>query len=341
MRAASRSRRRLRSGWLSLALWVLAPLLVVVALRSFSLADLWESLSRLTGFQLVVILAANLLIMLVFSGRWWIVLRALGYRVSYLAAAGYRLSASGVSYFTPGPQFGGEPVQVMALARRAGVPTGDAVASVGLERTLEMVVNLAFLATGVILTIRGQVFDARLRFGALLAAGALLLLPVVFLLLLWMDKQPLSGLLARLPWTIRYKDRVRTLWESLRQSETRAGALLRDRPGHILLAVGFTLLSWVGIVGEYGLVTHLMGLRLTLLQLVGILTAARLAFLSPLPGGIGTLEAGQVLIFQWMGLDPAVGLALSLLIRARDILFSGVGLWLGGLWLVESPAQLR
>jgi uncharacterized membrane protein YbhN (UPF0104 family) len=204
-----------------------------------------------------------------------------------------------------------------------------------------MVVNLAFLATGVILTVRGHVFDARLRFGALLAAGGLLLMPAGLLLLLWMGKQPLSSLLAHFPRAIRHKDKVRTLQESLRESETRVGALLRDRPGHILLAVGFTLLSWVGIVGEYGLVTHLMGLRLTLLQLVGILTAARLAFLSPLPGGIGTLEAGQVLIFQWMGLDPAAGLALSLLIRARDILFSGVGLWLGGLWLVESPAQLR
>jgi hypothetical protein len=45
-----------------------------------------------------------------------------------------------------------------------------------------------------------------------------------------------------------------------------------------------------------------------------------------------------MLIFQLVGLDPVAGLALSFLIRARDVLFSGAGLWLGGLWLVDPPA---
>ncbi len=73
-----------------------------------------------------------------------------------------------------------------------------------------------------------------------------------------------------------------------------------------------------------------LGLGLTLIQLVVILTAARIAFLLPLPGGIGTLEASQVLAFQALGFDPALGLSFSLAVRARDVLFGGIGLWWGG-----------
>jgi hypothetical protein len=32
-----------------------------------------------------------------------------------------------------------------------------------------------------------------------------------------------------------------------------------------------------------------------------------------------------------LGFDPAIGLSLSLLIRARDVLLGGLGLWWGGL----------
>ena len=318
--------------------WLLTPLLIIWALRSVSLLHLWETLSQLTILQLAAILAANLLVMLAFSGRWWIVLRALGHPVPYLTLAGYRLSASGVSYFTPGPQFGGEPVQVIMLARRANVPMNDAATSVGLERTLEMLVNFFFLATGVALTIHGQIFDAWLGSGALIVMGGLLLIPAGLLALLWLDRRPLSWLLSRLPVTVQASDKIKALQVSLQQSEDQASVLLHNQPGAVLAALGFTLVSWAGIIGEYWLVTHLVGLNVTWLQLISILTAARIAFLSPLPSGIGTLEAGQVLIFQLMGFDPVAGLALSILIRARDVLFSGVGLWLGGLWLVDSPA---
>jgi len=338
MNAVSSSQPRSRRWWLSLLLWVLAPILILWTLRSASLSGLWLSLAQLSILQLVALLAANLLVVLIFSGRWWVVLRALGYRLPYLTVAGYRLAASGMSYFTPGPHVGGEPLQIVLLNRRTGISTADAATSVGLERTLEMLVNFAFLAAGVGLTIRGQLFDARLGSSAVIVASGLMLLPVGLLTLLWSGQRPLSRLLEWLLGAVRTRKKVRLFQESLRHGEEQAGRLLRDRPGYVLMALGFSLLSWAGIIGEYWLVTHLMGLTLTPIQLISILTVARVAFLSPLPGGIGTLEAGQMLIFQLVGLDPVAGLALSFLIRARDVLFSGAGLWLGGLWLVDPPA---
>jgi len=60
-----------------------------------------------------------------------------------------------------------------------------------------------------------------------------------------------------------------------------------------------------------------------------VVGAARLAILLPFPGGLGALEASQVIVLSGLGYTPAQGAALALLIRARDLVFGGAGLLLG------------
>ena len=91
-------------------LWLIPPLLLVWVLRSVSLPDVWRVLTKVGPAQILVLVVANCLVSLTFSARWWLILRAQGHRISYLTLAGYRLAAFGVTYFTPGPQFGGEPL---------------------------------------------------------------------------------------------------------------------------------------------------------------------------------------------------------------------------------------
>ena len=116
----------------------------------------------------------------------------------------------------------------------------------------------------------------------------------------------------------------------VRTSERQAADVCRQHPGTLWLAVLVSMVSWLLMVAEYWLALHFLGATLTAAQTIIALTAARVAILFPLPGGLGALEASQVLAMQLLGLDPAIGLSLSLLIRARDIMFGGVGLWWGG-----------
>ena len=74
-----------------------------------------------------------------------------------------------------------------------------------------------------------------------------------------------------------------------------------------------------------------LGLKLTALELTLVIVAGRLALLAPTPGALGALEASQILAMQSLGFEPAYGLSLALLIRARDIFFGLSGLLLGAL----------
>jgi uncharacterized membrane protein YbhN (UPF0104 family) len=76
--------------------------------------------------------------------------------------------------------------------------------------------------------------------------------------------------------------------------------------------------------------TSFLGAHLSIAQNLAGLTSALLAFVLPLPGGLGALEASQVYALTNMGYAPAIGISMSLLIRARDLMNAGLGLLLAG-----------
>jgi uncharacterized protein (TIRG00374 family) len=322
---------------LSHLLWLIVPILVWLALRAVPLADIWATVSRLAWWELLILTIINTLAILAFSGRWWTILRAQQIHIPYLTLAGYRLAAFAVSYFTPGPQLGGEPLQVHLLRRRHQIPDTTAAASVGLEKLIEMVVNFTFLATGVAVTMQGLLAANGVSGGKAIAlAIGLLALPLGYLLALRFNWLPLSGLAGRLP------SRFARLADAIRTSEAEASRLCRTQPLGLMWALIFSLASWAILLFEYWLMIRFLGLPLTSAQVVSLITAARVAILLPMPGGLGTLEASQMWTLSLMGFDPAVGLGLSLLIRGRDVAFGLLGLWWGGLLIREgqtvSPA---
>ncbi len=101
-------------------------------------------------------------------------------------------------------------------------------------------------------------------------------------------------------------------------SERQVRSFCRQHPAALAAAMGVTLLSWLGMIAEYWLALWALGIRLSPVEAIVALTAARIAFLAALPAGLGALEASQVLVLGAMGVNPAAGLSLSLLIRLRD-----------------------
>jgi len=98
----------------------------------------------------------------------------------------------------------------------------------------------------------------------------------------------------------------------------------------MFFAITVSLLSILGIAIEYYLMVHFLGVQLNAVQVFAALTVMQIAFLMPLPGGLGALEASQVFAFGAFGQPASAAISLTLLMRARDILNGGLGLLLAG-----------
>ena len=309
-----------RMGKLLLAL--IPFLLLWWTFRQVTFEQVWATFRQLNIIQFVFWLLINIGVLILMTGRWWLILNSLGHRLPYLTLTRYRLGSFAISYFTPGPQFGGEPIQVLALRQFHGIPGTTGTASVGLDKLFELIANFSFLAFGTTLALSNAWLSDEWRKPGLALAISLLAIPLAYLILMLAGKQPLNKLTDYLPRKIALN------WISLAlcNVEKEMSVFCIEFPKTVLQTTLVSFGVWIVVVFEYWLMTYSLGLRLSLLQTVSALTAARFAFLTPLPSGLGALEASQVLALQTLGLEPAYGISISLLIRLRDILFGMAGL---------------
>src|SRR5690606_19692420 len=82
--------------------------------------------------------------------RWQILSSLLGHRVDFPKLLCIRQAGQLVSFITPGPQFGGEPLQIYWLYSQARQPLHKAILTLGLDRFFELWVNFAVLLLGVL-----------------------------------------------------------------------------------------------------------------------------------------------------------------------------------------------
>lgn len=314
---------------IKLALWGGVALLFGWAWRDISLTELGNVLNRLTPLSLGILFLANAIIVLLFSSRWWLIVRALGYRVSYFPLAKYRLASFGVSYFTPGPQFGGEPLQVYFLHKNHGVSTEIALTSVSLDKLLEMLSNFTFLSIATLIVVWQGLFFQEMAGTVVGFTAGMIVLLLGYMIVLWMGQTPLAWMFGRLPFK-RNQASPSMIRQTLLDVESQIGSFCRKEPRTLLLSALLSALKWVSLFGEYALTLRFLGLKVSLVNALAIIVFARLAFLTPLPGGLGALEAGQVFAMQSLGFDPVFGVSMSLFIRVRDSLLGLLGLWLGG-----------
>jgi uncharacterized membrane protein YbhN (UPF0104 family) len=86
------------------------------------------------------------------------------------------------------------------------------------------------------------------------------------------------------------------------------------------LALLVSILAWVGMLAEFWFLLYLVDSPRDLASFVFLFTVVRLAFLLPLPGGIGSLEAALFWAYQSMESSLAIAAGLILLMRLRDML---------------------
>ncbi|MEK6223090.1 MAG: flippase-like domain-containing protein [Chloroflexota bacterium] len=308
--------------------WLIAFGLVMWVFRATPLSEIWAVLQTLTLWQILIILIVNSGILFMFGLRWWLILKAQGYPIPYLAIMRYRLASFGVSYFTPGPQFGGEPLQVYYLKEYHSVPTEIGVAAIALDKLFELLANLTFLVFGISVLLNTELAGGWMKDNSLFISLGLLVPPIVFLGLLGKGVLPISSIGGKVLGAISGWERF---GKSVHAAETEMSQFLRNSPnviGTVLVASG---LVWGALIFEYWLMIKFLGLALTITQVIIIITAARIAFLTPLPGALGALEASQIAAMQVLGFPLVVGVSLALLIRTRDVIFGMIGLIWGGI----------
>ncbi len=300
-------------------LWSAALALAGWTLSQLPFNEILTSLKNLHARDYLILLSANLAIILIFNVRWSVLSNAIQAPVNFFQLLLIRQAGQTVSFITPGPQFGGEPLQIFWLWRNAQLPLHKALLSLGLDRFYELWVNFSVLMLGVLLLLissASTTADWGSIFIALITVLALLSILGVLAL-----KQP-QWLVHRFNkithhWQAhRYLSHIKTQWNLL-SADLRT--CLQHQRKYLLYAALLSALGWAGLIAELQLILWLTDTPVPFTGFLLLFVALRLALLLPLPGGIGTMEAAVFWTFHYLNLPMESALVMIALMRLRDV----------------------
>lgn len=323
--------------WRRILAWTAVLLLAIWGLGDVDWNRLLGALGMLRVWQIGLLAVINVFVLVAFALRLHLLLPAVDLRIPFFALMKYWMAGFAVSYLTPGPQFGGGPVQVYLMHRERDAPLGPAISAVATSKLVERVGNAVFLLVGLRLLLDLHLFHHHLEASFLVVDALLLIIPLSYLIAIMRGRTPLGSFLGRLMGRASGWD-LGSIEEGVRSVEREAGNLCRGSPARLSLALAVSIGSWLPIVLETWLALRFLGYPISPAGAVATLAAAQLAFLTPLPAGLGALEA--VLVFSLAGLGHPVeaGAALALLVRARDVGQSALGLLAGGIAALQTEA---
>jgi hypothetical protein len=292
-------------------LWIIAGLalgagLLWYSLRSVSFAEAFAQIAAADSLYLTLAVALSATFMAIKTQRWTVLLRPIApLRFGELHAPVYVGAAlnAGVSHI-------GEIVRARMLQRGRKLSLASILASVGLERTLDMVAMLMLLSY---LFIGGGHFSPMLaaaaRVAALLAGVAAL---AVIAVAMWPDR--CRALLERL--TARLAPRRRQ-WIGSQFDGVAAGFRAVGSARLLVLALLGSLAQWCAIAASIWCCMRAVGVTLDTAAPVAVLVLLVIGFTLPTaPGYVGTTQLVFTLALGIFGVPAASAFAGSVLYTA-------------------------
>ena len=110
------------------------------------------------------------------------------------------------------------------------------------------------------------------------------------------------------------------LHKKIAKSEFYMREILAKRPKTLLLAIFFASLSWPLTLFQYKIALLMIGVNATFLQILVSVVVLNFTTLLPIPAALGVQEAGQFTAFSFFSANPHTGIALSLVLRVKDMI---------------------
>ncbi len=219
-----------------------------------------------------------------------------------------RLAGEALNNVTPFIDIGGEPLKIHWLHRDSGISMASAGAATVVARTSLLLSEAFFMLLGVVLSFKLIPLESKYRIQLIAVLFFVCLVFVVFL-------------------GLQQRDWLKKLNPEISRYYSTHG-------NRFWTALPLNGLGWVSGGVEMYFFCRILGIDISILE--GVMLEALLQLVRTgsffIPGNLGAQEGGLAFLIGQMGFDPVLGVGLSLLKRFRQILWTGVGFFVWGIF---------
>lgn len=304
----------------------------------FPFSELVQLLLHMRGDYLLAYLGVSFIIMLMLTYRWKVICDNRGVKVSFKNLVLYKYVGFAVSFITPGPRFGGEPVRA-AMMKREKVPFAKALSTVIADKTVEA----TSFGTMFVIALGMGLLMLELPQGLRLAMLASAL--IILALLIYGFNEIIRG---RDPVLKLFKlfrlHKIKALQKYEKELQEFEHAILdfyKKGKKCFWKAQLVSAFAWSLSLIEFKLVLLLIGIDANFLQVFLVYCVVGLMYTIPIPLALGTLEAGQASLLAALGFRASSGAAVALITRSRDILWTVIGFIILGYYGFDSVKDVK
>lgn len=248
-----------------------------------------------------------------------------------------RVIGEAVNSATPLGSVGGEPVKALLLRKYFGIGLRDGLSSLVLAKTAILIGLVLFLATGFALMLASQRLPATMKLVAGLGLGAFALAILGLVLVQWFRLATLAGGWLRRG---RYGERLARWLDAVADMDHRFAAFYGRHLDRLLPAVLFSLANWFLGAVELMVVMAFLGHPIPFTDAIVVEALAQLVRAGTffIPMSLGAQDGTFMLALGAITGQPALGLAVAVVRRGRELLWILLGLLL--FWLFSGrPAH--
>ncbi|TAK99251.1 MAG: hypothetical protein EPO08_16855 [Rhodospirillaceae bacterium] len=243
-----------------------------------------------------------------------------------------------VNVLLPFGSLGGEPVKAMLLKRHYDVSYREATAYLLLIQAMNTLAEVPFVGLGLVAILRRHILSPTAE--TVMTVGVVWLGVFTIGIFIALHLRLLASLQQRLK-AGRWGERLSQGLVVLGDIEERLYTFIRHRPAKFAGALIFAFLNWAFGAFETFLILRFLGMPVDLsdawLLETCVVLVRNITFF--VPGHLGTQDGVIVLVGGLLTGSPTAGLAVALVRRGRELLWSGIGLAIGG-WFGLKPSAV-
>lgn len=303
------------------------------------LGEVWARLVELSFFGAAAVFVLYFAAFVLDTASWQLMLPSAGTNGTWLYRLWkVRMVGEALNNTLPVASMGGEPVKAVLLKKTTGIGYRESGASLVMAKTVNLLALVAFSGPGFVLLLRAESVPAIYRLLAGVGLAALALGVVGFFVVQrWQLASRLAHWLSR-----RHIGRkLEQFLVHIQDVDDHFAAFYAQQPGRFAAALGLAIANWILGMVELYVIMDFLGQPISLADAWLIETVAQLVRTGTffIPASIGASEAALFLIYGALTGQPALGLVVSVIRRARELLWVVWGLWLGWLFSLMPKAN--
>ena len=336
------SKREVASGqsWIWKGVFILTGLgLLWAVFAEIDITEVWR-IAQAVGWGILGVFIIYFLTFLIDSVSWQLALVFVPTNLQWMwRTFAVRMVGETYNNIIPAASMGGEPIKALLLKRHYTVPFHDSTASLILAKTINMVGLCLFLVVGFILMFETEKLPSVYRHTAGVGLSGMLIATGLFFFIQRLSITSTAG-----NWLNQWSLSKKTHWvvaQVRRMDETLVSFYTTHR-FRFCAALTLAFTNWFLGVVEIYFVLWLLDAPITWSEAWIIEAAAQMVrsgtFFIPL--SIGAQEGVFLIVAGAITGDPALGLAVGLVRRYRELLWIALG-YLIGVWYTARFSRLN